>query len=57
VLFRSNASVGSLGPFTRNANAAGEYHGEGYFMYGITNNVSCTVNGVQSNTISPWRNW
>ncbi len=54
---RCNANVGSLGPYYVNADGSGSWNFDTYMMYGNVSNVSCTVNGVQSNTVTTWKNW
>lgn len=43
--------------FNKNANASGSYSTSGLWMYGNVTNVYCSANGVNSNTITPWKDW
>lgn len=52
-----HSNVGSSGPYTKTADSAGNLHSTTACFFGNVNDVYVDINGVQSNVVSPWKNW
>ncbi len=52
-----SSAIGSVGPFTRYADGSGNFSANNLCAYGTIFDVYVVVNGVKSNTVSPWKDW
>ncbi len=52
-----HSNVGSSGPYTKTADSAGNLHAATACFFGNVNDVYVDINGVESNVVSPWKDW
>lgn len=51
------SSLGTTGPYIKNADRDGMFASSTLCFYGNATNVYVVVNGVSSNVITPWKDW
>ena len=57
LLVTCHSNVGSSGPYTKLADGSGNLHATTACFFGNVNDVYVDINGVESNVVSPWKNW
>lgn len=51
------SATGSSGPYAKNADSSGNLNAGTVCFFGNATNVHVSINGVDSNIITPWKDW